>query len=118
MIVGLAEPHSCNTYSYWAENQWKLTDRPLEIVDPNSKIYLRLSHVTFCVDGPGPRPRTKRRLSSATTPSPVRIRTENDLYASVAFELSDCRDLLLSSAAHQLVHLSWDPSLLDQLPLK
>ncbi|KAJ7353444.1 hypothetical protein DFH08DRAFT_987861 [Mycena albidolilacea] len=79
MIVGLAEPHSCNTYSYWAENQWKLTDGPLEIVDPNSKIYLRLSHVTFCVDGPGPRPRTKRRLSSATTPSPVRVRTENDL---------------------------------------
>ncbi|KAJ7897166.1 hypothetical protein B0H14DRAFT_2557815 [Mycena olivaceomarginata] len=77
LILSLIAPKSCAAYAYWAKDKWIHTDGPIEIQDRLTPLYLRLLDVTECMGGPRP----KRRLSLATTPSPIRVR--NDIESSI-----------------------------------
>jgi hypothetical protein len=72
LILSLIAPKSCAAYAYWAKDKWIHTDGPIEIQDRITPLYLRLLDVTECMGGPRP----KRRLSLATTPSPIRVRND------------------------------------------
>ncbi|KAJ7172105.1 hypothetical protein C8R46DRAFT_1032221 [Mycena filopes] len=72
-ILLLAAPDTCVSYSYWDTKEWILTNTALEIKGGTEILFLRLSHITDCLDGPRC---LKRRVSDAsnTTPSPFRFR--------------------------------------------
>ncbi|KAJ7843562.1 hypothetical protein B0H14DRAFT_2585701 [Mycena olivaceomarginata] len=69
------DPNSTPTLEvhFWLQDKWIHTDGPIEIQDQLTPLYLRLLDVTECMGGPRP----KRRLSLATTPSPIRV--QNDI---------------------------------------
>ncbi|KAF8204369.1 hypothetical protein K438DRAFT_1819722 [Mycena galopus ATCC 62051] len=88
LITSLAAPLSCTSFGFWApDHRWVLTDGAIEILDPSLPIYLRLIHVTDCMGGPTPpvsRTQSKRRLSVADTPSPTRVRGNDDIRPDIS----------------------------------
>ncbi|KAJ7439737.1 hypothetical protein B0H11DRAFT_1934313 [Mycena galericulata] len=78
----LAVPHfpwfnPKDSYGYWDDAEWVLTNTAIEIKGGSTTIFLRLAQVTDCVGGP----RAKRRLSDALvhTPSPIRVRNNKSV---------------------------------------
>ncbi|KAJ7323241.1 hypothetical protein DFH08DRAFT_817814 [Mycena albidolilacea] len=105
LILSLIAPKSCAAYDYWAKDKWIHTDGPIEIQDRITPLYLRLLDVTECMGGPRP----KRRLSPATTPSPIRVRNNVESSIDSSDEDEDENEAVQSTSRASIPPLSSQP---------